>query len=98
MLDIDIDYTSLSEAVGDLRALEDTLAGGTELRYRSQALVDASQGTTCDALNNLYSKLAEYQLELIALIGKTRAVMTSIGITFAEAENDSMQENIQGAG
>lgn len=98
MLDINIDYSSLSQAIGDLEALENELYGGTELKYRGKALMESSQGDTCSALNQLYTKMAEYQLELISLVGITREVMRSIGITFSNEESESAKESIQQAG
>lgn len=92
MLDIEIEYTALSQAVADLNALGDELSSSTELKYAGQDIITMSQGETCTATNEFYGKLTLYHLELMKLVGITKTIINSIGVAFADEENESLQD------
>ncbi len=89
MQDIMIDYTSLSQAVGDLYALEENMVGNLNQHFRFVDLIDKSSGKMSNAINELYKEMSHFEMQFVAVVSQTARIANAIGLRFEEEEQTS---------
>lgn len=86
MTDIKIEYTSLAQAVADLRELESQLVYQTCVHKTGRDLITGSSGKTFNAINKTYAQLLLIEEQLSKLITATMQITENIKDSFYEEE------------